>query len=925
MSCTCDTSTLPCGSCAGDTALTPVALWNRPALGTIAYRTGTYGSFKASMLSALSGSTHPELAGLRTRASSDFSIALVDSWAVTLDILTFYQERLANEAYLGTALEARSVFELARLVGYQPSPGVSASAILTFFLATAPGSPLSAPLSAGTRVQSIPKPGQQPQVFETSQNLIATIAGNAIPAATTQPWKITGSDQSTWLAGTATNLQPGDCLLFLSAPGGKPSTTGPANVRYVAAVTPDVRAGRSRVQWDQPLSSDFSAGSSEICVYAMRKKAALNGAQAPHAKVFPATVTAPPTDRTDGDWKFTYAGDGSVSLDNTYPGLSPAAASPNGSADKLQWAVLASGGSTAFFQIESVTETNPALYTLSAKTTKLTFSTGKGLDADASLNLDQLLTNFVTATRSTTAFVQSELLPLAEIPLTAWALTSTYSLTPGMLAPVTGSVLTLRGGQWITSGQPVGVTGKRLRVEVANASLVVYMPQGSTQQLAVSQAQSFLVDAFPPVEDGAKNFEWQVLTEDGNAGTLVALPGAVRLAPAQTADPSTGEAGVVNVEVHGSTTEITFAAPLRRIYDAGTVTVNANAVMATHGETTQEILGSGDALNEALTLPLKTGPLTYTSSSSANGSLSSLEVRVNNLRWKEVPNFINSGPADRVYVTHASPDGKVTVQFGNGLAGARTPTGTSNLRAFYRKGTGSAGMVDPGQLTMPLDRPQGLQSVTNPGAASGGADPSTPADARERAPLPTLTLGRVVSLEDYQNFAQAFAGIAKALATWTWFGSTRGVFLTVAGDGGAQLNANDPIFKNLFNALTARGLPHLPLQIASYIPVLFSIKAQLKVDTDVYDPVRVSGDAWSKLVEAFSFSKMQPGDRIASSRVIAILQSTPGVIAVDLTQFERSGQAAVATTLCAAGPKPPKGAEVFLLDPASQNGLGVWS
>ena len=76
--------------------------------------------------------------------------------------------------------------------------------------------------------------------------------------------------------------------------------------------------------------------------------------------------------------------------------------------------------------------------------------------------------------------------------------------------------------------------------------------------------------------------------------------------------------------------------------------------------------------------------------------------------------------------------------------------------------------------------------MTNPAAASGGADPATADQARASAPLPTLTIGRVVSLEDYQNFALGFAGIAKALATWTWFGDIRGVFLTVAGERTAR-------------------------------------------------------------------------------------------------------------------------------------------
>ena len=46
-----------------------------------------------------------------------------------------------------------------------------------------------------------------------------------------------------------------------------------------------------------------------------------------------------------------------------------------------------------------------------------------------------------------------------------------------------------------------------------------------------------------------------------------------------------------------------------------------------------------------------------------------------------------------------------------------------------------------------------------------------------------------MSLEDYQNYALAFAGISKALATWTWFGEKRGVYVTVAGSQGGATGA----------------------------------------------------------------------------------------------------------------------------------------
>src|SRR5690242_2052277 len=103
-----------CGCCAGLTAQTPAAVTNRPGLSAISYRVGTHSQFKASMLASLSASELPALKNLRTRANDDFTIALLDGAATMADVLTFYQERLANESYLRTATERRSILELAR-------------------------------------------------------------------------------------------------------------------------------------------------------------------------------------------------------------------------------------------------------------------------------------------------------------------------------------------------------------------------------------------------------------------------------------------------------------------------------------------------------------------------------------------------------------------------------------------------------------------------------------------------------------------------------------------------------------------------------------------------------------------------------------------------------------------------------------------
>ena len=111
---------------------TPLAIYNRPGLPAIAYRVGNYASVRKSLLARLSDSDWPVLRQLRTRDNDDFTIALLDAWAVTSDVLTFYQERIANESYLRTATERLSILEQSRLLGYQLAPGLAASTYLAF-------------------------------------------------------------------------------------------------------------------------------------------------------------------------------------------------------------------------------------------------------------------------------------------------------------------------------------------------------------------------------------------------------------------------------------------------------------------------------------------------------------------------------------------------------------------------------------------------------------------------------------------------------------------------------------------------------------------------------------------------------------------------------------------------------------------------
>lgn len=208
-----------CSCCTGVTAgsLTSPGMANRPGLNELSYRVGTYASFLAGMQARLSSRDYPALAGLKTRALDDPSMALLDAWATLGDVLTFYTERQVNEGYLRTATQQRSVTELARLVGYQPRPGVAASVFLAYTLDA--NAKLDTVIPKGTRSQSIPGPGELPQSFETSDDLQARTAWNLLQPRMERPYRITRDTvlqmDRLYLDGTSLNLKADDHLLLV--------------------------------------------------------------------------------------------------------------------------------------------------------------------------------------------------------------------------------------------------------------------------------------------------------------------------------------------------------------------------------------------------------------------------------------------------------------------------------------------------------------------------------------------------------------------------------------------------------------------------------------------------------------------------------------------------------------------------------------
>lgn len=319
------------------------------------------------------------------------------------------------------------------------------------------------------------------------------------------------------------------------------------------------------------------------------------------------------------------------------------------------------------------------------------------------------------------------------------------------------------------------------------------------------------------------------------------------------------------------------------------VVVYGNVARATHGSTVEEALGHGDASASHQRMRMRQGPLTWTSAATPSGRESSLQLRVDELAWTRVDALFGAGPDAHVYQLRTELDGSTSVQFGDGVAGARLPTGIENVRVRYRKGIGIAGEVRAHALTVLQRRPPGLRAVDNPLAAEGAADPETIESIRVNAPLRVLTLDRLVSLQDYEDFARAFAGIGKARADELWDGKRSLVHVTVASASGQPLSPSSTTLRTLGAAIETWADPAHVALLSSYDEVRFAVRIDVARDPDFAKEALASA-VRTAIVDAFSFARRGFGQAVHASEVVSAAQAVEGVRAVDLERLHRASE-----------------------------------
>ena len=131
--------------------------------------------------------------------------------------------------------------------------------------------------------------------------------------------------------------------------------------------------------------------------------------------------------------------------------------------------------------------------------------------------------------------------------------------------------------------------------------------------------------------------------------------------------------------------------------------IEAYDAIGGHSAVANEILGSGDATNPGQDFQLSQSPVTYLANGA--GYASTIALTVNGLPWAEVAKFYGQAPNATVFVTREDNQGATHVMFGDGVNGARLPTGVNNVVATYRIGAGAAS-PPAGKLTVSENRLQ---------------------------------------------------------------------------------------------------------------------------------------------------------------------------------------------------------------------------
>lgn len=891
------------GICPCDKFVYLQMITNLPGRDTITYRVGDYVAFREALLRSRPGEV--ELLNWRPGATGDLAVQMVEWWAYLADILTFYNERIAHEDYLRTAVLPESVQRLIRLLGYRPRPGIGATGTLAALMSG--NKPLTLP--QGFQIQSKPGPGKQPQIFELgAQTLVQK--PDVIAADPPDNPNLVGTDGSSVLvSGVITSIKAGAELLIVKK-GWNASDSSYAVI--VVAQAPQEKTPRgianTRITVQSPITASSSSSRSRTPI--VDQAAGLAASQSVTSRFLNARSEVVPLIRTNqivnadaiqfniaesleaaafrGGVRQTHA-PAPAAIQPSISQLAGALASDyrlqrsNLSARLWQYFALsrvlfAGNNGTTVAHLDSITRQ---------------IQVGDWILFDGLTTSPSQILAFVTSYSEAVYYVNPGGSP--PDPATSPDPTTTIPI------PITHSVVTFLSTAPIDSSN-VNPATLVIRYAWQDAGTLIGTPSTALNGTQISLRTPLPASALPMTDQ-------EILISDANGN------GADAAATASTSDPLT-----IGLSSPNGPSDAAWASALSAQNLQAPLNVLFDLLKVSRGKTVaSEVLGSGDAtITAGQEFVLQKSPLTYLQSSdstSGAGYKSTLQVWVDGVQWQEVPSFYGQEPAAHIFVTREDENSVTHVQFGDGVNGSRLPSGINNVVATYRYGSG-AESPDPGSLTVILKPWPGLKSILNPVPAGGGADPDPPQQIKKYAPKSVLTFGRAVSADDYEVIAAQAPGVTRARSYWAWDDDQQRMLVKVyVGDDANAVSRAE-------TALAGASDPNRPLRVlpAQPVPVTMSL-------TLVVDPAYVLDD----VVTAATASLVYPDSGLLGTNVIQIGQSifesqiyqaclkVAGVMAVHDLRF--SGAAGPSCSCCASGDyrfDPGEGGFFSVTTPADQ-------
>lgn len=865
----------------------PKTIDNRPGLSTIDYRIGSYADLREHMLSRLDEST--VLAEWTHRLPDDPGIALIEAAAEVGDILSFYQDLYANEAYLRSAKWRDSVADLVRLLGYRLAPGIAGRARFAF----AVKGPQPVLLPAGLGIQAQLAGDDQPSVFETRVELLAQPALSQFHLYRPRqaPDIHYGRDTFTLSvdAGVTVPLKAGDRILVgVARAAGEAfdhtqvlvvdktwEAFGKTVVQMKGGITSLKKPPRFRlltpprlVSATLPTATSLFVPSFTPALQPLSLKVA-----SPSSFLTPALVAQPLAQ----------------SLLAAGLGVPTLASTPHLRAWKLAGTHRHFGHNAPATQVDvddqgratirQVSYVRKLAATTAAPAVPSLQSTQMPLDGEVSSVVagTRLLIEANLSVGSNTSSRRKRLLERRIVQV------DRQSLAWGPLSGAS-TVLTLDEDLAISeNGSTLGYADIR----------------GISFHEVVGEPFELRADFVPTATNRGKELHFY-----GTAGEAAALarrkllfsgPGpmlvaATALSVASDDGDDGGQPSWHRVQLDREFDYAQFD------HSAPQVMVYGNLVEATQGKTEAQItLGDGDARAAFQTFALPRTPLTYLlDTTQVPPLLPQLQVWVDGVAWTRVDSFFGRTPREHVYIVREDADGKSWVQFGDGKNGARLRSGRGNVRAVYRIGAGAHGLLQADAKPQADKKVAGLEAAFLLEAVTGGAEPEGADGARLAAPGSMQSLGRIVSLADYEAEALAIPGVLKARAAWTQVDGAalvRVTLLTASATAADATAASDA----LRAAVGARGARRCPLLVVAGARTPVSLHLVVG-----YDPTRRPEELRLAILEAlgasgeegngvdssrglFSWQQRQFGEGVHGSQVVAAVQQVSSVIWVRLT------------------------------------------